>query len=457
MSYITVPDEDEVKKTIPTLKHSTDIYVGNTVDSRLKNVNTISTYIQGQRWIVDWYKQILNRDDAASTHSDRSLHVHKQYREIRGVPLIVQSELQDSQGSDGQRSFERVGTSSVPYELTPTEGDIIIADIGDGEEMEFTVTSTERTSIYPEAYIDVSYRAVRVVDSVARQAIDSRVVERLFYSVDNQRTGLKSLLTSEEANLKRDLSKLYSVLARRYIRDFVSNKYVTLIVPGQKDIVYDPYITRFVKAVVDATSFPEVHDINLMYLNGDEASDEETFWDCLINVDLTPLRLLPSKTDLVSVNSFRTRPVLNSIYFSGIEKVVRVLDYGFTVNQGINNRVSHGNTTKAGARSDELRDIIPVQNLNKVAEEYSIKTGSGLPYINRVVKDDYYVLSKSFYEDKVPTSELEKLIIDRLDKGSMDLSVLSKIAEFSLRFDNLERFYYTPIILALLRLSDGVL
>lgn len=457
MSLITIPDEDDVKKETPTLKHSTDVYVGNTIDSRLENVNTISTYIQGQRWVVDWYSQILNRDDSASTHSDRSLHVHKQYREIRGVVLLVQSELQASQNASGQRSFEMTGTASVPYDLTPVEGDVIVADIGDGQEMEFTVTSTERTSIYPEAYIDVNYRAVRTVDSSVRRALDTRVVETLYYSVDNQRTGLKGLLTLEEANLKKDLSKLYNVLVRRYLRDFLSNKYVTLIVPEQGRPTYDPYLTRFVKAVVDATAFPEVHDINLLYMNGDEHAEDETLWDCLVNVDLTALSLICSKTGIVSVKEYRTRPLFNSIYFSGIESVVRVLDPSYSVNKGSREFGVTGGIRKAGAQSNDLNDIIPIKNLNETANNYIQKPEGGLPYINRIVQDEYYVFSKAFYEDKIPTSKLEELVIDRVEKGTMDLKVLSNIAEFSLRFDNLERFYYTPVILALLRLSDGVI
>lgn len=456
MSFITLPDEDDARKEIPTLKHNKDTYVGNTVDSRILNVNTISSYIQGQRWVVDWYKQILNRDDAASTHSDRSLHVHKQYVLIRGVHLIVQQELQATQQSTGQRSFEMVGSSSVPFEITPAEGDIIVADIGDGREMEFTVTSTERTSIYEEAYIDVNYRAVRPVDAEIRHQLDSRVVSTKYFSRDNQRVGLKSLLTSEEATLKRDLGKLYGVLTRRYLRDFISERYSTLIVPGQDKVTYDPYLTRFVKAVVDATIYPEVHDISMMHLYGDELGEDETIWDCILHVDLTALALISSRTGIVNVENYRSRPLMGSIYFSGIKGVVRTLDPGYTVNRQHDRTGPHTAIQKAGAQSDQLQDIIPIQNLNDVSPYYQDQM-NGLPYINRIVQDRYYIFSEEFYESKTPTSLLEKLVIDRIEKGTMDLKILSQLAELSLRFDNLERFYYTPIILALLRLSDGVM
>lgn len=458
MTYITIPDEVVEKKEHPTLKKAKSDYVGNTVDSRLQNVSTISSYIQGSKWVVDYYQQILNRDDAGSSHSDKSLHVHKQYRLIRGLPLIVLSELQASQNSDGQRTFEMTGSSSVPYDVTPIEGDVIVADIGDGREMEFTVNSTERVSIYPEAYVDINYRAIRVMDAAVRESLDSRVVETLYYSVDNQRIGIKSLLTKEEAESKNDLRKLYNVLVNRYIRDFVSNDYSTLILPGQDDVTYDPYITRFFKAIVDVTQFPESRDINILNMNGDEFALDETFWDCLIDVDLTTLPIVASKVGKVSVNQYRTRPLFNSIFFSGIKKVVRVLDPGYSVNTPMQDRHNSFTISKAGTQTPDIKDLMPVNDLNDEKIWYTdVGTNLKLPFITWIVEDSYYVLSESFYENKRPSSILEKLIIDRIESGVMDYKLLAKLATYSLRFDNIERFYYTPIILALLKLSDGVL
>ena len=55
MSFSSVPDEAAPKPETPHLKIRDETYVGNTVDSRLSNTNTISTYIQGSRMIVDYY------------------------------------------------------------------------------------------------------------------------------------------------------------------------------------------------------------------------------------------------------------------------------------------------------------------------------------------------------------------------------------------------------------------
>ena len=84
-------------------------------------------------------------------------------------------------------------------------------------------------------------------------------------------------------------------------------------------------------------------------------------------------------------------------------------------------------------------------------------TEKKLPIVRRMGEDNYYVFTKQFYENKVPGSLLERLVLDRIDKSTTDFGNLATLAEMSLRLDNLERFYFTPIILSLIKLSDGVL
>ncbi|MNG01820.1 hypothetical protein D3C84_848160 [compost metagenome] len=49
------------------------------------------------------------------------------------------------------------------------------------------------------------------------------------------------------------------------------------------------------------------------------------------------------------------------------------------------------------------------------------------------------------------------LVGQTLRGQAIDLEVLADVADASVKFDNLERFYYTPIILALIKMASGVL
>lgn len=456
MAFIGIPDEDKPRDPTPNLKMQDESYVGNTVDSRLSNVSTISTYIQGSRMVVDYYSQVLGRDDSASTHSDDVLHIHKQYRLIRGVPVIVSSDLSQKQNTDGGRSFEITGSGSVPYGISPNSGDVMVLDIGDGREMELTVQSTERMSIYPEAYSDIEYRGVRILNQSDRTQIDSRVIETLFFNTDLQRAGLKPLLTQTDTEHRNTLRRLYGVLADRYLRDFLHQDYKTLLVPGQLSVVYDPYITKFVKSIMDHVSFPRLNDLNVLSTNGDPYTQEDTIWDLLIDRDLTLLPVIASKVGIVSIRNFRTRPLMNSIFYSGVRDIVTVIDPSFSHDTTGRSSKSHGELISAGHITDDVNDLIPVQNLNS-DKPVNFYTPSQLPLVRRIAEDNYYVFSKSFYEHKVPGSLLETLVLDRLTKSNTNLADLTTMANMALTLDNLERFYYTPIVLTLIKLSDGVL
>ena len=456
MTYITVPDDILPEKPAPTQKMTKTEYVGNTVDSRLQSVNTISTYIQGSRRIVDYYSQILGRDDAASTHSDDALHIHKQYRLIRGLPVILSNEMTGSQNSGANRSFELIEQGAVPFEITPREGDIIVADVGDGREMQFTVTSTERTSIYPEAYTDITYRGVRILNEDIRGEIDSRTIETLYYHVDMQRTGLKALLTREQSDIRTKLSNIAHALSQRYLRDFLSTKYGTLILPGQGMVTYDPYVARFVKSITDSRLYPEIHKLNLMSMFGDEVAADGTLWDLLLEGDLTQLPMVASKYGIASVDRYRSRPLMGSIYFSGIQRVITMVDPGYSVNITGRERVTAAVIEKAGTQTRDVKDLIMVSDLSNDKEEHNVQD-SGLPFINWIVESPYYVLSESFYEKEIPTTVLERLILDRFTKHTTDMKLLYQLAVASLKFDNIERYYYTPLIIALIKLTDGVI
>ena len=78
-------------------------------------------------------------------------------------------------------------------------------------------------------------------------------------------------------------------------------------------------------------------------------------------------------------------------------------------------------------------------------------------YIKQITVDDYYVFSKEFYEDISEQSQLEILTAQTLRGQPVDLKVLADLADYAVKFDNLERFYYTPIILALIKMASGVL
>ena len=74
-----------------------------------------------------------------------------------------------------------------------------------------------------------------------------------------------------------------------------------------------------------------------------------------------------------------------------------------------------------------------------------------MPLIKNVLVDGFYVLSQNFYEDTAGQSVLEFLTRNYMNNKAIDPKVLLAVAKSYTNWGGLERFYYLPIILVLIK------
>src|SRR5690606_33077711 len=99
---------------------------------------------------------------------------------------------------------------------------------------------------------------------------------------------------------------------------------------------------------------------------------------------------------------------------------------------------------RGATRTQKISHLLPDLDLTDDPDVPAI------PYIHPAMESDYYVCSKAFYEDTAGQSRLESMLLARLRGEGIDLQVLAEIADAAPTFENLDRFYYVPIILALI-------
>jgi hypothetical protein len=125
------------------------------------------------------------------------------------------------------------------------------------------------------------------------------------------------------------------------------------------------------------------------------------------------------------------------------------------------NRVVRGR-----ARFNELNRLIQSNtlNTNPLYETYDKMpkdaadgdlyfVGEASPAIRRVTVDNFYVFSEAFYNHygDQPLSQLEALTLAALKGEAINIRTLEKLCQGAKFWDNVERFYYIPVLLALLR------
>lgn len=438
------------QQTQPTIDHAPKEYVTPVVDTRAENYNTLATFAAGSKWACDFFIQKVAKDTAPGSYTADQLPIYGQYTRVRGFELLVTSPINPQQDTSLSRSFTVTGSASVYSVITPNEGDLFIADIGDGRNGLFMVTRSVRSAPYTESMIAIDFRMLSLMTQMIEDDLTQRVVDVVFFDRELLRSGVNPMIKSNAVDVNRRLIKAYRRLTNSYIHEFFDTEFNTLLVPGQLSPTYDPHMTRFVLRVLDKSVCNALGRVLELGVSHKVSSRVLTLLDALERVDVDVLYSVATKGAIAGRSHYRTRPYLHSIYNSGIAQVVVVLENGYTRDTADDVTVGIGAVTDAGVRRTESAFLLPT-----IHGKEALSDQVGL--IKSVSVDDYYIFSDSFYNDTEGQSALERIVRARLSHEAISLEELASIAEATERFDNLERFYYIPIILAMIKLSPGVL
>jgi len=456
MPFVDIEDDKPVEQ--PTLQVSKEPFKGPVVDTKKTQYDTLSTFYAGQKWPVDYYSQVGSRDSTAASFSRDTPVTYGTYRKIRGFELVVETAITNDQNSSEANGFDSTGNGIVYHCIIPQNGDLFIADFGNGRNVLFEAYSPKKLGVYEESPHRVEWKAVDFVDDALFSRLEASTIETLYFDRENFRNNLKCLLNKEEVDSIRRLNNAWRRLIGLYFKDFFSDQFSTFQVPGQYvDGVhvptYDPNVVKYLRKTLSVSQHAMVHKIIELDCSGDPAADQLSLFDMLAKRDWELLYSCSHHFNAQPIDCYRSYPKLHSVYFSGMRRVVSARDISFTVNHPTGSMAgSVLEIMKAGPERPEMRSILP--QLTKGGTESKPSYGR---YIKRVLCDDYYVFSKEFYTGEGEVSMLERMVQHRMKGQGIDLVDLADLADYAPRFDNLERFYYIPIILTLIKLAPGVL
>jgi len=438
-------------------------YQGATVDTSQVRFDQLTSYIAGQAWFADYFWLVRGRDDDNRLQERDTHPIFQQYDLYKGFELKVTQPLQASQVGD-TKDMTLKGAANVYGVLIPKEGDIFLADIGDGREGMFGVTSSNRLSHYTSTIHEIEYSLISVVDQeLADKLYNYSAVSTKVFHKEFLDTGNSPMLTEEETGIANRLKEHYSRLIQLYFHDFFSRERQCLLVPnqwvdGKPTPTYDPFIVRYLKTILTTEDHPALRHMKEFNVQGQQVMYEFTFWNCLEQMDHAMLAMSVHEAGIVEVGQFwNGRPTLNSIYYSGVEAVIYPamsrtdVDAGYC---GWDSDPALQKLVRGAARFRELNRLLKDSlNMDPTLEIYEVNSPERTPQIKRVTFDDYYVLSKDFYLHKpdVKLSKLEALTMNALKGEPLDIRTLDYLCTNAVKWDNVERFYYFPILFTLLR------
>ena len=234
------------------------------VDTKYKNLSSLLTHIEGAAWLVKYYSQVIGPDGELSPLQVTKDPVYQQYMEISDLELKVTTALSTSQDTDSG-VFEVVGTSTVYPPIVPNYGDAFLADIGDGREGIFTITSSRRLSILTIPCYEIEYVFAGESDKERLNDLERKTIKKVVFVKRMMEHGQNPLLVSSEYN---DLIKIESVrksLLGTYFSSFFNKRISSLAVPSQDYLTFDPFLVKALTSIIETDEFPLIRSVKKLF------------------------------------------------------------------------------------------------------------------------------------------------------------------------------------------------
>jgi hypothetical protein len=456
------------------------------VDLKKTPLASLASHLAGSSWTVEYYSQIIDTDTPLTAQSPTLSGVYQGYARIKGLELKVDKPLNKSQQEDTTKMMQLDGGAFLYIQnnqLIPNEGDVFIADAGVEAPLVFRVTQTEKLSIYKEAAYHIDYAAVST-EAEYPDDLDAKTIKELVFMQDQGVYGLGSIIETETADAIGQLQLVYQRLLQQYFPNVFDPEYQTLVIPLQTSgnapncAVYDPFLTKFVTEMFTLEDSAYLPRIKVLNVGDDKACRQDNFWTALKQQDASFLKTGFTRSTLVYSGEFTAGGWNNGIRVTGIDVVVYPADPKIGVfglrDWDIKTPTSELLRSPFNIPSwDPLYDVslsgaicvpqTPVtltDSANAVNTMYPPtalgaslgNTDTAAPVaIKPVLIDDYYVLSADFYSQANTMSLLESAVWQYLNGTKLDALQLVKTADLVYNWGVLEQFYYTPILLVLMR------
>jgi hypothetical protein len=473
---IVAPDDDQP----PSPKSSVvqiakPEYKGVTVDTKVEPVQNILSHVGGSSWTVNYYSQALDLDSATQGQGQGTSPVHQQYRLIKGMELKVTTALTTSQNPDTNGMLVTGEANVYPF-VIPNIGDMFLADVGAGREGVFEVTNVTRLSVFKQSVHSIEYKMMGYSDTVVESGgskvndLNRKVVQTFQYDKDFIKFGQNPLIFEDDYEHIEYLRRNYKMILDRYFKTFISKELGTVILPGQDSPTYDHYITRLLNSIFSAWDTKEVQNLKVLNVDDDYALQATSVWDALLKRDRLGMADVFLKVGKVYAYEFTTDPMLEGVHWSGVNELIYPTDPTLTVDYKSMEplKLVNGNSIQKGpsrlSASALLPEPIPLyETIIQALDGYNLLDEEGNlvyepiilpPIIHRTMKDNFYVFSEDFYKNNRivgKQSQLELMVQDYLDDKVLSFKRLKSFCEDMANWNTLDRFYYTPVLLMLMK------
>ena len=390
-------------------------YQENVVDTDITPISELTTYVSGFSWTVDYYSQILGVGQVGVGQDMSGNLVSQQYTNVLGLELRVQSPL-DASHDAATGQFTTTGTAYLYAGAIPNTGDMFTAMIGDGRTGVLELTAIVPLSMLKGTVYEISYTLVEYATAVRLADLAAKTVNTFIFVKDRIAEGSNGLLSNEQYDVSISSKELAEAAMDSYHAEFYDVDQRTYLIGDVP--VYDHNVVKFINKITPDRNVATARHL----LSSTEVRGYDTIYDNILTCTVNP-GTLRSRLRTVAASSFSNYPSLGSIAYSKASLVVYPYDMSPMSDSGID---------------------YPVETPNVNVPDVT------LPTVQSVDFDDYYVVSRNYYDGSAPMSTFEGLLRSFVSGDAVPYSTVSSIYLDSVNWEPKDRFYIVPILIAML-------
>lgn len=401
-------------------------------------------YIEGYPWTVDFYGQILNVNNTLKHFDPSTPNLTQSYYKISKLILQISTPLSSSYDqSTGITTI--TGTAIVPYGITPNVGDVFIAQVDSGEDAIFIINTVSRKTHRKNTLYEINYSlySYTSVNPNFITTLTSRVNETYFFNNDLLTSSNKVLI---QPSVKEAIDRLKAFLYSSqdyYFNTFAKKQTGSILIPGIDYTIYDPLLLNFISKIVDYSTLVNTPFYKYTYFSN--YIDQPSIFDALINQSITQLSVINRTYNFTSSSSLKNKTRFGTIFHAGIDYILYPINPNTKTTIGEEEStpsfISTIKTSKNYSTSSSM--IIQTTNNNTIFNK---------PLLHDLFVDNYYVVSKNFYNYHSNNSlysaisYIELLIYRFISKEAIAKEDLVLVTERYHNFSLLHQLYLLPVI-----------
>lgn len=405
-------------------------------------------YVEGYPWTVNYYGQIINRNNTLENFDPNVPNLTQPYYEVKGLILQVSSPLSSSY--DQSTGITTVtGSALTPYGLIPNVGDVFIATIDSGEDAIFLINSVARKTFRKDTIYEVSYNLIAYTSENEQliTTLKSRIQQTYYFNKDTNFFNRDILIKPSVKEAIDRLKELLKETQEYYFSTFAQKEAGTIYIPGLENKLYDPLLLNFISRIVDYNQLANVPFFKHNY-SENRYINQKSILDLLFLRNMSLINSINKKYVFVSSSILPNRARLGTAFHTGASYILFPKEP--------NTQTDITSLVYSTSRPRFIEEVKSTRNYFLPNITINVTTNNNnvisKPLLHSLFVNDSYIVSENFYNyvnDKTlfnQISYIELLIYKHINKEAIAKEDLVLAIERYNEFSLLHNLYLLPVL-----------